>query len=187
MHRPRGGFTAEELIAVLGIIVLLAIGFFWTTRNVSATSRMTSCVSNIKQLHHAARMYMADHTGQMPAEEQMPAPLHPYVRNEVVFRCPTAEREARGRGERRRYGWDEGEFVTDYDFASWVLADDPAQTLLMRDNEARHVSRTWLAARLDGAVQRYDEDDFGLVWHEERPQAEGWPCDEFPPGMSGMP
>jgi hypothetical protein len=176
--RPRGGFTAEELIAVLGIIVLLAVGFFWVTRNVTGMTRMTSCASNIRQLHHASRMYMADYAGRMPHEDAIPAALQPYTKNEQIYRCPTVEVETRRRGERRDYGWDEGDFPTDYDFAPWVQADDPAETLLVRDDAPRHVSRTWLAARLDGAVQRYDADEFDLIWRDGPPEMGGELPDE---------
>ncbi len=177
--RSRGGFTAEELIAVLGVIVLLAIGFFWVTRNVTGMTRMTSCVSNQRQLHHAARMYMADYTGQMAPRDAMPVALEPYTKNQQVFRCPSAEREAHRRGERRAYGWETGNLVVDYDFAHWLTADDPAQALLVRDSEPRHVGRTWLAARLDGAVQRYDGDRFDDAWADPLRDTEGGIADEI--------
>ena len=73
-------------------------------------------------------MVMADHTGQMPAEEQMPPAS---IRQERGGLLPGLLSGARGRGETPD-GWDEGEFVTDYDFVL-VLGDDPAQTLLMHN------------------------------------------------------
>lgn len=167
--RPRGGFTAEELIVVLGIIVLLVIGFFWVTRNVSGMARMTSCASNLKQLHHASRMYMADYSGLMPPEERLPGALHAHTNNQQLFRCPAVHT-----GRRRGYSdGDELHFPSDYEFAVWVRDDDPAQVLLVRDDEPdRHVSRTWLSVRLDGAAVRFDEDDWNFYWNDPVPWME---------------
>jgi len=177
-HRPRAGFTAEELIAVLGIIVLLALGFFWTTRNVTSMARLSSCASNLKQLHHAARMYMADSGGRMPAEEGLLTAIYPYVHNDQVFLCPTAEKRERG-DEEQQDDESGAEIETDYQFAYWAQADDRSQTLIVRDDGARHLGHTWLGARLDGAVNRYDNGDFETEWEMSRWMAEGG----YPSGM----
>ena len=180
---PRAGFTAEELIAVLGIIVLLALGFFWATRNVSAMSRISSCASNLKQLHHASLMYMADYDGHMAPEDALPAALDAHTRNEQIFLCPTAEAKANREGEERDTGEWGVSFDSDYQFAFWAEADHPAQTLIVRDDKARHLGDTWLAARLDGAVGRYDEDDFEIEWDMSRCMAEGGIFDGMPPSF----
>ena len=123
-------------------------------------------------------MYMADYSGRMPPEAELPAALQAYSKNEQIHYCPSAQL----REEDRRHGWEaDGDFVSDYDFAPWVQADDPAETLLVRDDAPRHVGHTWLAARLDGAVQRYDEDDFDLVWGDWRFGMGGAFPDEMPP------
>jgi type II secretory pathway pseudopilin PulG len=182
--RPRGGFTAEELIAALGIITVLTIGFFWTVRNVTATSRMSSCTSNVRQLQNASRMYMADHGGRMAPAETMPMALNVYTKNQQIFLCPSREEpeedEQEDDDEPAPWGWAEWnpDMENTYDFATWVRADDPAQTLLVRDDRVRHVNRTWLAARLDGAVQRYDADEFDLIWKDGPPEMGGELPDE---------
>lgn len=180
LRRLRAGFTAEELIAVLGIIMLLVLGFFWTTRNVTAMARMTACASNIKQLSHACRMYMADHTGRMPTGDDPVIPLMAYSKNEQVFLCPSAqavrreEPDGQAHEEEPSWGWEvdwRPMYEYTYEFNLQARSDDPAPTLIVRDNSpVRHVSRTWLGGRIDGAVQRYDADDYHIRWGRQMQQ-----------------
>ncbi|MGI5820162.1 MAG: type II secretion system protein [Armatimonadota bacterium] len=177
--RTRAGFTAEELIVVLGIIVLMMLGFVWATHNVHAASRMTSCASNLRQLGQASRMYMADNTGRMPCGRMPDAPepavaLMDYVQNEQVFLCPAAANvrrdDAGDDGAERLWPRDEGwrpQYEYTYEFDLAARSDDPAQALVARDTVPdRHLRRTWLGARLDGAIQRFDADEWDARWKE---------------------
>lgn len=178
-RRPRAGFTAEELIVVLGIILLMMLGFMWMTRHVGPAARMTSCASNLRQLSHASRMYMADNAGRMacgrmPAEPEPAVALMDYLQNEQVLLCPAAEAVRREDMTDDGAGWlsvrDEGwrpQFVYTYQFSLSVRSDDPAQTIVVRDSEPeRHLRRTWLGARLDGAIQRFDADEWDARWKD---------------------
>ncbi|MFO8082354.1 MAG: hypothetical protein R6V07_18895 [Armatimonadota bacterium] len=179
LPRPRAGFTAEELIVILGIITLLMLGFMWMTRHVGPATRMTSCASNLRQLSHASRMYMADNSGRMPCG-RMPADPEPavalmdYVQNEQVFLCPAAETvrrdDVKDDGAERLWPRDEDwrpQFEYTYEFNLSARSDDPAQALVARDSEPlRHLRRTWLGARLDGAIQRFDADEWNARWKE---------------------
>ncbi|MBD3291556.1 MAG: hypothetical protein GF393_01420 [Armatimonadia bacterium] len=177
---PRAGFTAEELIAVLGVVILLTLGFFWATRDVRETARMSSCASNLKQMHHATRMYMTENDGRMPTEDGGIVGVHAYVMNNQVFLCPTAEARAHREGVDRDTGEWGVDFDSDYQFAFWAEADHPAQTLIVRDDEPRHLGMTWLSARLDGAMERYPEDKFETAWELSRCEAEGTIPDGMP-------
>ena len=106
---------------------------------------------------------MVDNSGSMPADAEPAVSLNEYVNNHQVFTCPAVPHEVR---EERRAAT-EAQFVTEYDFATWAKSDDPAQALMVRDNEPnRHLRRTWLGARLDGAIQRFGEDEWDARWKE---------------------
>ncbi len=177
-QRPRAGFTAEELIVVLGMILLAALGYTVVTSHVRGTARMCSCASNLQQLAMASRMYMTDNAGRMPTAAGHVEALFAYVKNEQVFLCLTAQvrRCGQEREDDRASGeppvesapeQHEPEIESDYVFNWAARSDDPAATLVVGDDEPRrHLRRTWQGARVDGAVHRFEADDWDEHWGE---------------------
>ena len=61
-----GGFTALEMIVVLAAVVLLAVLLLPTLARPMQRSARVSCVSNLKQIGLAARMWSNDHDDTFP-------------------------------------------------------------------------------------------------------------------------
>jgi prepilin-type N-terminal cleavage/methylation domain-containing protein len=106
------GFTLIELLVVIAIIAILAAILFPVFASARGKARSTRCLSNLKQLGNALRMYMDDYDGLYPwgvdiADKNLPEiwdsypawkalipgmPLmhdlvDPYVKNKEVWHC----------------------------------------------------------------------------------------------------
>src|SRR5690606_17133940 len=103
------GFTLIELLVVIAIIAILAAILFPVFAQAREAARKTQCLSNTKQLGAAYMMYLQDfdetfppHVTERTAPSGTPdtaaarAPftyktkLAPYVKNEGIFKCPSA-------------------------------------------------------------------------------------------------
>ncbi len=106
-HRPRRrGFTLIELLVVIAIIAILAAILFPVFVQAREAARKTQCLSNTRQLGSAYMMYLQDNDERFPphvTERTAPTPsradaalhsyrfkLMPYVKNDGVFKCPSA-------------------------------------------------------------------------------------------------
>jgi len=100
----RKGFTLIELLVVIAIIAILAAILFPVFAQAREAARMTSCLSNMKQIGLALRMYSTDHDEVYPNIYQgwgvSGAPgsqegwmwknaIQPYIKNKGVFNCPS--------------------------------------------------------------------------------------------------
>jgi prepilin-type N-terminal cleavage/methylation domain-containing protein/prepilin-type processing-associated H-X9-DG protein len=99
------GFTLVELLVVIAIIAVLAALLFPVFNAARAKARGSVCASNLRQLHLAMEMYLQDHDEVFPVSYVATTTgpyvswrqaVSPYVRNESVFLCPSAEQ----RGEK---------------------------------------------------------------------------------------
>jgi prepilin-type N-terminal cleavage/methylation domain-containing protein/prepilin-type processing-associated H-X9-DG protein len=108
--RQNHGFTLIELLVVIAIISLLAAIIFPAYAAARSQARKTTCVSNLRQIATAARMYLQDtdetlfapqlsrpstnpvtiYTGRFAASRwtSWPEMIMPYVQNTDVFTCP---------------------------------------------------------------------------------------------------
>jgi len=110
MKAGRGrGFTLIELLVVIAIIAILAAILFPVFARAREKARMTSCLSNMKQLGLGILMYTSDYD-EMLCHNSHPCcvccfrsygngnntnanwvvEISPYVKNAAIWKCPSA-------------------------------------------------------------------------------------------------
>ena len=93
------GFTLIELLVVIAIIAILVAILFPVFAQAREKARETVCVSNLRQVGIATRMYVGDYDETFPiwhAYSKVTATPHlgieqelsPYTKNDALFRCP---------------------------------------------------------------------------------------------------
>ena len=96
------GFTLIELLVVIAIISLLAAILFPVFAQAREKARQAACLSNGKQLALGVMQYAQDYDGALPPSTNYAAPLNapervwgttlqPYVKNQGIFLCPSAQ------------------------------------------------------------------------------------------------
>ncbi|HID06515.1 MAG TPA: DUF1559 domain-containing protein [Armatimonadetes bacterium] len=93
----RKGFTLIELLVVIAIIAILAAILFPVFAKAREKARQAACVSNMRQLGLAAKMYAEDYDETFPMSIYTPGnviitfyhALDPYVKNAQVYLCPS--------------------------------------------------------------------------------------------------
>jgi len=108
----RRGFTLIELLVVIAIIAILAAILFPVFARAREKARQTSCLSNLKEIGLAAKMYVQDydeiwHNGNdmtmdtpwglhtdVDCYDEWPAFYTPYIQNAQIFYCPSGGRDA---------------------------------------------------------------------------------------------
>lgn len=106
----KSGFTLIELLVVIAIIAILAAILFPIYTSAKERARFTKCLSNLKQLSSAMKMYAADNDGRAPITSKFHYPnapnwagsqgtgqpvvlsdgsLWPYVKTEGIYICPS--------------------------------------------------------------------------------------------------
>ncbi len=114
LRRCSSAFTLIELLTVIAIIAVLTAIAFPVISRARESARSSHCVSNLKQLGAAFRMYLQDYDGWYPFSVDCSIPelhrdfprgwvagfydttlypeqgsLYPYVRNLQVYMCPS--------------------------------------------------------------------------------------------------
>jgi prepilin-type N-terminal cleavage/methylation domain-containing protein/prepilin-type processing-associated H-X9-DG protein len=97
-HRQKSAFTLIELLVVIAIIAILAAILFPVFAQAREKARSISCLSNLKQLGLAYRMYMEDYDEMVVPDYEYwynytgilwyPDLLNPYVKSASMFVCP---------------------------------------------------------------------------------------------------
>jgi len=96
--KRKEGFTLIELLVVIAIIAILAAILFPVFAKAREKARQTSCLSNVKQIMMAWKMYAQDFDGQytqhvfafrLPNAYWWYWPMQAYVRNFQIFQCPS--------------------------------------------------------------------------------------------------
>jgi prepilin-type N-terminal cleavage/methylation domain-containing protein/prepilin-type processing-associated H-X9-DG protein len=105
--RPGRGFTLIELLVVIAIIAILASIIFPVYAKTRQQARSAACLSNLKQLMMAVKMYVQDADDRLPAgttpdmviageSEQLwayiPVVLYPYTKSMEIAHCPSDSR-----------------------------------------------------------------------------------------------
>ena len=96
-----GAFTLIDLLVVIAIIAILAAILFPVFAQARAKARQTACLSNMKQIGISVLMYSQDYDELVvPSQnspnggsktKSWPSLLEPYVKNDDVFVCPSAD------------------------------------------------------------------------------------------------
>jgi prepilin-type N-terminal cleavage/methylation domain-containing protein/prepilin-type processing-associated H-X9-DG protein len=91
----RRAFTLIELLVVIAIIAILAAILFPVFAQAREKARQATCASNLKQLGFAVNMYQQDYDSTYPNYQcrcgwLWTTQIHPYVKNDGVFKCPSA-------------------------------------------------------------------------------------------------
>jgi prepilin-type processing-associated H-X9-DG protein len=77
-------------LPLFGVLILSAL-LFPVFAQAREKARQTSCLSNCKQMALGALMYTQDYDEVLPPKDTAWQPLlMPYIRNERVFKCPSA-------------------------------------------------------------------------------------------------
>src|SRR6266446_1915309 len=72
-HKRRSGFTLVELLVVLAIVAILIAVLIPVIVSIREQSKVTACLSNLRQIGHAINMYGGDHKGLIiPADLRDP-------------------------------------------------------------------------------------------------------------------
>lgn len=66
-NKKRGGFTLIELLVVIAIIAILAAILFPIFTSAKERGRQAQCLSNLRNLSSAMRLYADDNDGKMPS------------------------------------------------------------------------------------------------------------------------
>jgi len=90
--RARRGVTLVELLMVIAVIAALAAILFPVFARARERARSHSCTMNLVNMGVALQLYASDHGGSYPPTEDDLSPLiRRYLRNDLVFTCPSAE------------------------------------------------------------------------------------------------
>lgn len=120
LSRARRALTLVELLLVVLIIALLCGIVFAAAGPAREAARRRVCVSNLRQIGQALRMYMGDYDGTDPVEGQLMEPselglptlrhmsgfVNGYVRDRGILACPDYHEEPpRGARALSTYMW----------------------------------------------------------------------------------
>lgn len=134
----RRGFSFPELIAVLGLISLLACLLQPLFLRARDRARETHCGSNLTQLALGLQLYAADFDGHFPSKEVVwTSAIERYTKNWDVLRCPTHAMYRRGPAN-----VDSAGRLISYRYRSGLTLDSWDDEILLHELDSFHGART---------------------------------------------
>ncbi len=143
----RTAFTLIELLVVIAIIAILAAILFPVFGQARERARMTSCLSNVKQLGLGILQYAQDYDDLLPVvgtNSQKRGPwmlqVFPYVKSTQIYSCPslgdvkyTADRTISGNYTAYGWNWNLANSVNNSGYALAAILQ-PSETIIIGDN-----------------------------------------------------
>ncbi|MGE5531513.1 MAG: hypothetical protein ACM3VW_05295 [Bacteroidota bacterium] len=154
----RGGFSLGELFFAMSIIMIGGGIVIMNSQRAYRPARAASCMSNVKQLATAMRIYCND-WGRAPGDPRDFGALMSYTKNVQVFICPS-QKEPSGKVSHPVAGGPQ-DVRTDYLLNPQMRLDDaPGLVVVGDDRSNRHMGRYWIGARLDSAGLIYPASEW---------------------------
>lgn len=100
-HRGDSAFTLIEILVVLVIVSVLAGIVYAATGGVREKGRQSLCLSNLRQIGVAFRMYCQDHDmldspRRIAESPKLPLVLRTLSKNEAIWKCTSAKNSLKG-------------------------------------------------------------------------------------------
>jgi len=138
MKNRRRGFTLVELLVVIAIIAILAALLLPALAKARQKAWATACLSNVRQIGLASRMYADDHEDALPRSshqgESWVGSLQPYAGGTNLWRCP------RDANKVRPYSYALNDFLLPRaagsdraDYSKSTSIPSPAETLFLAE------------------------------------------------------
>ncbi len=149
----RRAFTLIELLVVIVVIALLAALLLPTLGQATERARSTACLSNLKQMGVALRLYLDENGNRMPVMQNRSRGTNLVVTNTIadvlgrqlgnpqVLRCPS---------DRQRYFEDTGSSY----FWNFLLNGQPADSLRVMGRPVKENGIALFADQLEFHVAR---------------------------------
>ncbi len=175
----RRGFTLIELLVVIAIIAILAAILFPVFARAREKARQSNCLSNVKQIMTAIKMYIQDYDGTFPAvrvgapagwtapngDTATPAwvpwfcSVTPYMKNTQIMNCPSVST-----------AWDGGASFNDISYgyneymAAWYDKFSGGYRYPIRDDQLQFPSETMCIVDKGDTGTYYIDTTVTYVW-----------------------